>query len=417
MTAPDSLRRHDRLAELDGLRGIAALIVAVHHFVAAFEPTLFFGRPDGIALSSASFIAETPAYAFINGSFAVYVFFVLSGYVLAAQASNITWGVRQFAAAVASRIIRLGVPSSCGVVIGAGLIAMGLIHLHAAADLVGHRWIVSHYAPESFTVERFAFEALGGYFAGSDPVFNPVLWTMKRELIGSIAIYLVFATARSRSARAWVYPLAAIGLVALNIEPQSFLCFLAGAAMFDWIRRGTSAEWLAVFLLALGLVAAGRPWNPPPDGSFYDGLLGGLRSLAPFAAGNLWTVGAVLIVLAVLMSRGVRSIFSKAPCVFLGRISFALYLVHFPLLASSVAASYVALGAPSGLALFGLLLAYLGLLIPLSVLFERLVDAPALRLSRRVRRFGHGQAEGDRAMQPASGDGAAPTSPSPRWRR
>jgi peptidoglycan/LPS O-acetylase OafA/YrhL len=67
-----------KLGELESVRGVAAFAVVIHHFLMAYTPH-FHGRlypDDPIAL------VRTPFFAFVNGSAAVSIFFVLSGFVL-----------------------------------------------------------------------------------------------------------------------------------------------------------------------------------------------------------------------------------------------------------------------------------------------------------------------------------------------
>lgn len=59
-----------RIIRLEACRGIAAMIVLARHLADAFFPALV------------TQLSGTPAYLFINGSGAVILFFVLSGYVL-----------------------------------------------------------------------------------------------------------------------------------------------------------------------------------------------------------------------------------------------------------------------------------------------------------------------------------------------
>src|ERR1700735_4161538 len=71
-----------KLMELEALRGVAAVIVLFHHFLLIVAPRLH-GRnfpDDPIAL------VRTPLFALVNGSAAVAVFFVLSGFVLTLRA-------------------------------------------------------------------------------------------------------------------------------------------------------------------------------------------------------------------------------------------------------------------------------------------------------------------------------------------
>jgi len=75
-----------RIPEFDGLRGVAAIVVVVSHIVAAFMPVLYFGPEGGTVLSWQGFFAMSPFFVMVSGSFAVFVFFVLSGFVIAASA-------------------------------------------------------------------------------------------------------------------------------------------------------------------------------------------------------------------------------------------------------------------------------------------------------------------------------------------
>jgi hypothetical protein len=91
-----------QLVELEALRGIAAMIVFFHHFLLLIAPRLH-GRnfpDDPIAL------VRTPLFALVNGSAAVAVFFVLSGFVLTVGAmEDRDW--RQFLIGVLKRWPRL----------------------------------------------------------------------------------------------------------------------------------------------------------------------------------------------------------------------------------------------------------------------------------------------------------------------
>ena len=73
---------HGKLIELEALRGVAAMMVLFHHFLLVIVPRLH-GRnfaDDPIAL------VRTPLYALVNGTAAVAIFFVLSGFVLTFRA-------------------------------------------------------------------------------------------------------------------------------------------------------------------------------------------------------------------------------------------------------------------------------------------------------------------------------------------
>lgn len=72
-----------KILALESLRGLAALIVVFCHIASGFYPAMVIGPVAAKAHSSfEKFVLSTPLNMFINGSFAVTCFFVLSGFVL-----------------------------------------------------------------------------------------------------------------------------------------------------------------------------------------------------------------------------------------------------------------------------------------------------------------------------------------------
>jgi peptidoglycan/LPS O-acetylase OafA/YrhL len=69
----------------------------------------------------------------------------------------------------------------------------------------------------------------------------------------------------------------------------------------------------------------------------------------------------------------------SAPCRHLGRLSFSIYLLHFPILFTLVSLTFTAL--PSIIAVFVL---FLAITLLAAIAFERLIDRPAIALSRWV---------------------------------
>src|ERR1700709_427635 len=124
------------LVEYEALRGIAAVVVLIHHFMLGFTPRLHGLLYPDQPLS----LMGTPAFAFINGSAAVVIFFVLSGFVLTIRLFDRP-NFKMAMVAAAKRWPRLA-----GTVIAANLIAGSFIgfglfdNVHVAA-LVPSIWL------------------------------------------------------------------------------------------------------------------------------------------------------------------------------------------------------------------------------------------------------------------------------------
>ena len=90
-------------------------------------------------------------------------------------------------------------------------------------------------------------------------------------------------------------------------------------------------------------------------------------------------LGAVALYLGVLWCPLVWPALESVPCRQLGRLSFSIYLLHFPILFTLVCLAFTI--APSPAVAFVL---FLVLTLLAAVAFERLVDRPSIALSRRA---------------------------------
>lgn len=237
-----------RNVSLDGLRGTAALVVVVFHFLACFAPELVPAYSPRVPLW-----VDTPLGLVLNGSFAVSIFFVLSGFVLAGASSRSTAPI---ASTIFWRWVRLAVPATVSVFFGWLLLtlvpdAMVLLERHIAS--LWHRYVFQGTIPGP--VEAATHGLFWIFVVTPEPgSFNNVLWTMKYEFIGSIGIYLFYRfVPRSR-----LVVLAAGAIAALALRaPMPYLAFAGGAMVFEVMaRRPVMPKRMPSALLATGVLLA-----------------------------------------------------------------------------------------------------------------------------------------------------------------
>ena len=113
-----------RYAYLDGLRGVAALVVVLCHFVLAFQPALLSGRAGQGATAAGTGLSHTLLVLFWSPDCAVHVFFVLSGFVLSSAMAGQPTGrpLARLGALLLRRWVRLAGP-----ILGSSLLAWGVI--------------------------------------------------------------------------------------------------------------------------------------------------------------------------------------------------------------------------------------------------------------------------------------------------
>src|ERR1700731_793726 len=125
-----------RIAYLESVRGLAALQVLLFHFLLAFAPDLV-PPPDAIVARG---IHLSPLSFLYDGHSAVYIFFVLSGYVLSRSFER---HLQRPLALISARALRLGLPAVAAVLVSAAVIEiLGRPNVDASA-ISGSEWFAS----------------------------------------------------------------------------------------------------------------------------------------------------------------------------------------------------------------------------------------------------------------------------------
>lgn len=321
-----------RLAQLEGVRGLAALIVVAWHFVWAFAPWEL-GSVAG--LPSQGFIGN-PLLASIDGPAAVGLFFVLSGFVL--PLGFLRSGNRRIVLhAVTKRWLRLAGLSVLSVLLCYAMFRLGLFQFRAAGQVTHSAWLATYGsgAPQGHlhpSLGGAVREGLVGAFIHNSDADDPVLWTMRHELLGSfVSLGVALAVWNRRGLTAGAILL--LALAATPVLDPWLIPFIAGTGL-AWLscRRKLRLHWTAAIAsIAAGLFLFGylQPKGAYAAFTVLQGSAGYRydRILAHTAAG-------LLILLGLLGNERFGRALSLRPLLVLGRLSFPIYLFHFPLLCS-----------------------------------------------------------------------------------
>ncbi len=362
---------------LEGLRGIAAMQVVLLHFVTGFMPR--FAEH-----------ARPPLPILFDGHTAVYVFFLISGAVLTPSFAR----PGPFTAKLGKRVVRLAIPVVAAAAIATALIAV-MPHAHgAAAALTGSKWLAmdSSGAP---TFKHLAREVgidslLLGYreatlFMPLAPLLTPMehsldapFWSLHLELYGSLLV-LSLVTLRAWSPRLHRI---AIAVCAVTFGTHPMFLFVLGHLLPPRLAEGGNGErtsrLLGPLALFLGLaLSAIKNWPilEPARALLAHTELASAPTLFQFQS----QLAAIAIFLGIRHSPFVWPMLQSAPFRHLGRLSFSIYLLHFPILFTVVCLAFTVL--PSLPVAFALLLALTWFA---AIAFQRWIDAPAVALSRRL---------------------------------
>lgn len=372
--------RSPRFEELDSLRGLAAVSVLLYHVFAMFLISGVGRESHYYDLAQAS--QRYPVRILWDGFAAVSLFFVLSGFVLALP--SIAGRAQPYSTYLIRRICRIYPPYLVAVVV-AVILRLGLA--------TGSPERLPEHLRELWS-EPLSGPILGHHLllvTSSAQAINPVTWSLTYEMRISMLFPLLMVFVNR-----WNFWLVLIGFwVATTLG----LWRVPGPYVEGVPRDEVLLTARVIFAFLVGAVIAKHreelvhrfarlPW--PVTGMLLIGGMGlytygewiskGFRRFLGMDFEMIrWTcaaVGAGVLVVAAMGLRRVAGWLRTGPLVYLGRISYSLYLYHMVILLTLFHA------AGGRVAPVWLLLATVPLSFLAADLGYRLVEVPSMMLGR-----------------------------------
>lgn len=341
-----------RLSEIDGIRGWAACIVLMQHFVAIYArlyPAL-----------------DHPTFLLLNGALAVQIFFVLSGDALSAAYFS-SGNRRQVDRLLAKRYPRLTFPILIACLAVYVVNILGLNFHAAAAPLIQRTGWTGAPADDFVGMLFYSFLLVYQLPPTSPDVYHPFLWTMRFELLGSLGVF-AFLYMLPRLPKPVLWLAVCVGLMLL-IAPDfagfpigMLLGLLRRQGLFERLLKSDTAQIVSWVLLAFLTLLTGFLPQPMP-----------VQLLVAFAAAF---VG--LFYHNALCLRFFRNGLSR----FLGDLSFPIYVMHYAILISLTSFAIVWVERQLGLSsltVTGIVCVSLGACL-LVAWIVRQIEKPYLRL-------------------------------------
>ena len=290
-------QRPIRFRFLDAMRGWAAVVVLFHHIFVD-------GLPANAFMADRLFWSK---FFFMNGTFAVCLFFVISGFSLSIgylQSGN----DRALARMAGGRYLRLAVPifAICAITYALMNVIPPAAQRPAPLDIFGNFTPTVRGLLEFSLFSAYVSQSLAGSY-------NPPLWTMFYEFRGSFVVFATVAVLRPLHLRTWMLGfLSAI----LAVYQPFFALFIAGifiADLFGKIDDPKSRKITGAILCGAGLAL----------------------SFLPEAGSRLmYVIAPACMVAGVALFAPARRLFENRVGDFLGWISFPLYLVQAAVICS-----------------------------------------------------------------------------------
>lgn len=310
-----------RYKELDSLRGIAAISVFLFHIVMILPESWKEGAVW-------SFLFISPLHIFFTGQQPVILFFVLSGFVL--SLIFLTEKKTTYFSYIVKRIMRLYIPYIISIIFA---IILCQLFSKGGDERLGNLFNILWIDSINFTniIDHILF--LGNYNVYA---FNIVIWTLIHELrISFIFPFLVVIAIRFN----WKINM----LFGMALAISGAIFHLLFQDPYQPVYK--SLFYILMFIVGI-LISKNRDYITGRYNEFSKKtkfgftIIGLLLYLYADLFGNpllidwVTTLGVAILLTVSLSSKQVSKILLWKPLLFLGKISYSLYLYHLPILLS-----------------------------------------------------------------------------------
>ena len=312
-----------RIKNVEGIRGIAALIVLFNHLTVMYYPAAYWGGENISHISNNLdiLIGQSPLSVIFSGNSAVMIFFILTGFGAYFVHEK---GKSTIVSFSTLRFFKLTMPIVLSCFMVWLLFALNLTFYRNIIESTKTLWFGdwNPYNVNFFKVLLHIFTEARKY--------NNTLWTMPYIFKGSFLVILLKSIWGRSSKRHFIY-IIAIALM-INLQDIYYVPCILGLLLADWYSKGNCRQlsnFQAIVLLIISLYFFGVPTYMKPEFIMYRFLI---------FKGDLVVyyhiIGAFLLLYVTLYWHPLEKLMEKKLFQFLGNYSMAIYMVHYPILIS-----------------------------------------------------------------------------------
>lgn len=289
---------------IDGMKGLACLFVLLGHFTGIYK---YAENATAIDSWFTQILTKGPLSFFTAESFWLYLFFVLSGYLL--TISTPPRKCSEFLKKCIKRVLRLAIP-----IMGAAVFTFAIqftigFYNFKIQDTISNTWLTHLYGTQ-LTLRDIIEEPFRVLLLGSSK-FNSPFWCLRDRLLASVIIYAVGWVCKTAKIKGSV--LGVLILLGAIVNRGVIVACLVGA-MTNFLKQQFKTLKVPILVAVCGV----------------------LLPIVAFFTENLFIKDAAfaLCLLSVPLVPQVKSFFEANFVKKIGSVSFGIYALHWPVINS-----------------------------------------------------------------------------------
>ncbi len=326
----------ERIVTIDSIRGFSAVLLFLHHFLLFFFPRTYWGDqqffPINVPKNLELFYLNSPISFITNGQFFVCVFLLVSSFVLCYQI-RIKPDLLSCSRLVIKKLPELSIPLFLISLITWGMMRSGAFnHYEVNRLLSGSFWAENRFQDSVKFLDIFRISFITVWIQGGSP-FSSAYWMLNYIFLGQLfSLFLSICAFKLKPYyRRCVYLLVLIILLQLPENYHLYIPIVLGCVLCDEyiekkiVKSEVKENKLLFFsFVFMGCFLGGCPTETKPTGIYVF-----FSNISPVF---IHSFGAFFFCMGIIFAEPV--ILRKRLFLFLGKISYSFYLIHFQILFS-----------------------------------------------------------------------------------
>lgn len=315
---------------MDGLRGLMALNVIICHFVVGYYPQMYYLEDAQKFGGFLSLFATTPLSVFVIGDVAVRYFFVLSSFLIATSVyKNVETKTKEIGSLVLKRYFRMVVMVGITVLFTFLLKKIGLLYHFEIAERTLKPDFFYGQIKLNPALRNLPFYMFIQPFFEKSELVGP-FWTIHYELWGALLSFIIASCLKEKNWKVRTVVYLVSSYVIIYFVDVNYFGFIAGILLADLIQNFEkySVKRITKFLFwGIGLFCVTIPMD-------WSGIYNFLPGRGYFNTTVYRTAGITICMYCMFGGGNLHKMLEGKVLQWMGKISFATYSVHFPIMLS-----------------------------------------------------------------------------------